>query len=394
MKRASQTAIGIDFGGTKIEVALACPDGTLLSRERLDTLAELGPQQALERTAGAVRRLEVLSREAHGACVTGYAAVAPGIVQSERILLTPNLPGWEELALAGELQRLLGLDRLPAVANDVRAGALAELRFGALRGVDPGLYISLGTGISAAVTVGGTVLAGANQAAGEIAYVDPGPGARDGSVFGPPGTAPLEEIVGGRAIGERASAELGEELTAAELFARAASAIAGDADSADRADGAARAAGGIAGNADGAERADDAARAAAIDRARAIVRETLDVLARSIANASVLIDPELIVLGGGMMASADVILAALRGHLAAAVPFPPRVAPAHFTRDASLHGAVALALLDQGAATVPAGCPRGGLDVVRIPAGVPVATAQAASGHAEESQLTTGGTIP
>jgi glucokinase len=352
MKRASQTAIGIDFGGTKIEVALACPNGTLLARERLDTLAELGPHQALERTAAAVRRLEALSREAHGACVTGYAAVAPGIVQSDRILLTPNLPGWEDLALAGELQRLLGLDHLPAVANDVRAGALAELRFGALRGIDPGLYISLGTGISAAVTVGGNVLAGANQAAGEIAYVDPGPGTRDGSVY-TPGTAPLEEIVGGKAIGERASAELGEALTAAELFARAASDIAGN--------------------------------------GAAIVRETLDVLARSIANASVLIDPELIVLGGGMMASADVILSALREHLAASVPFPPRVAPAHFTRDASLHGAVALALLDQGAATVPAECPQGGLDVVRIPTGVPAATAP---GPVEETQLTTGGTIP
>jgi glucokinase len=363
MKRASQTAIGIDFGGTKIEVALACPDGTLLARERLDTLAELGPHQALERTAAAVRSLEVLSREAHGVCVTGYAAVAPGIVQSDRILLTPNLPGWEELALAGELQRLLGLDHLPAVANDVRAGALAELRFGALRGVDPGLYISLGTGISAAVTVGGTVLEGANQAAGEIAYVDPGCGARDGSAPGTPGTAPLEEIVGGKAIGERAGAELGEELTAAELFARAAS--------------------GIAGSAGDAEDADDAEDRAAIGRARAIVRETLDVLARSIANASVLIDPELIVLGGGMMASADVILSALREHLAAAVPFPPRLAPAHFTRDASLHGAVALALLDQGAATVPAGCPQGGLDIVRIPAGVPVATAPGAPGHVE-----------
>ena len=358
MKRASQTAIGIDFGGTKIEVALACPNGTLLARERLETLAELGPYQALERTAAAVHRLEALSREAHAANVTGYAAVAPGIVQNDRILLTPNLPGWENLALARELQRLLDLDHLPAVGNDVRAGALAELRFGALRGVDPGLYISLGTGISAAVTIGGNVLAGANQAAGEIAYIDPGSSAR--AAAHQPGTAPLEEIVGGKAIGERASAELGENLTAAELFARVEGEHAG----------------------------------AASTPAHAIVRETLDVLARSIANISVLIDPELVVLGGGMMASADVILPALREHLAAAVPFPPRVAPAHFTRDASLHGAVALALFHQGAATASAARPPGALDVVRIPGGgLPGMTAPTAPGAVEESQLTTGGTI-
>ena len=358
MKRASQTAIGIDFGGTKIEVALACAKGTLLATERLDTLAELGPHQALERTAAAVRRLETLSRETHAANVTGYAAVAPGIVQSDRILLTPNLPGWEDLALARELQRLLDLDHLPAVGNDVRAGALAELRFGALRGVDPGLYISLGTGISAAVTIGGTVLAGANHAAGEIAYVDPGLRARDGSAYGP-GTAPLEEIVGGKAIGERASAELGEEMTAAELFAR------------------------VANGNDGP----------ATPRAHAIVREVLDALARSIANISVLIDPELVVLGGGMMASADVILPALREHLAVAVPFPPHVGPAHFTRDASLHGAVALALSNHGAATASAAYVQGGLDVVRIPGGAPMTPAPGTPGTVEESQLTTGGCI-
>ena len=338
MRCASGTAIGIDFGGTKIEVALARADGTLLERERLETRAELGPRQALERTAAAVRRLEIRAREAHEASVTGYAAVAPGIVQSDRILLTPNLPGWENLALATELQHLLGLEHAPAVGNDVRAGALAELRFGALRGVDPGLYISLGTGIAAAVTVGGRVLAGANQAAGEIAYMDPGLAVPPHG----PGIAPLEEFVGGKAIGERASALLGENVTAAELFTRAAS-----------------------GN---------------DEPARKIVHETLDVLARSITNIAALIDPQLVVLGGGMMASADAILPALRDRLATSVPFPPHVAPAHFTRDASLHGAVALALghgltADQAAA---AARPRP-LDVVCI--------------SAEQSQLTTGGTI-
>jgi glucokinase len=301
MQYASQTVIGIDFGGTKIEAALARVDGTLLERERLDTHAQRGPQQALERAAQAVRRLQARAGEEHGATVAGYAAVAPGIVQRERILLTPNLPGWEDVALGRALQDVLGLEHQPAVGNDVRAGAMAELRFGALRGADPGLYISLGTGISSAVTVGGRVLAGANQAAGEIAYVDPDGGARRA-----PGSAPLEEIVGGRSIGERASALLGEQLTAAEVFARAAT--------------------------------DEAA--------HAIVRETLDVLARSIANICALIDPELVVLGGGMMASADVILPALSAHLTSALPFPPRVAAAHFTRDASLHGAVALALFE------------------------------------------------
>jgi predicted NBD/HSP70 family sugar kinase len=427
MKRVGETAIGIDFGGTKIEVALADVDGTLLERERLETRAELGPRQALERAAAAVRRMEALAREAHSATVTGYAAVAPGIVQRDRILLTPNLPGWEDLSLASELQALLNLDLAPAVANDVRGGALAELRFGALRGIDPGLYISLGTGIAAAVTVAGTVVMGFNQAAGEIAYVDPGlgseptesttartanhhpvaltsadsesdsddsqgrgtagrgvreshrPGAAPLEEFvggsadsdsdsgdsqgrgaaGPgvreshrPGAAPLEEFVGGKAIGERASARLGQQITAAEIFARAA---------ADPAD----------------------------EIARSVVSETLDVLARAIANIATLIDPELIVLGGGMMGSADVILPGLRERFAADasyLPFPPRLAVAHFTRDASLHGAVALALEQSHSHGHAASCPRP-LDVVRIPA----VSGPGTTNPVEGSQLTTGG---
>jgi predicted NBD/HSP70 family sugar kinase len=460
MKHVGETAIGIDFGGTKIEVALADVDGVLLERERLETRAELGPRQALERAAAAVRRMEALARETHSASVTGYAAVAPGIVQRDRILLTPNLPGWEDLSLASELQALLNLDSAPAVANDVRGGALAELRFGALRGIDPGLYISLGTGIAAAVTVGGTVVMGFNQAAGEIAYVDPGlgsdpaesttasharhepadsdadsddsqglrsaepgvreshrpgatsleeivgvsgdldsddsrklgraePGVRESHRPGAapreeivggsadsssdsddsrglggaepgvrgshrPGAAPLEEFVGGKAIGERASARLGRAITAAEIFARAA---------ADPAD----------------------------EIARSVVSETLDVLARAIANIATLIDPELIVLGGGMMGSAGVILPGLRERFAADasyLPFPPRLAAAHFTRDASLHGAVALALEHShnhggGHAAL---CSRP-LGVVRIPA----VSGPGTTNPVEGSQLTTGG---
>jgi glucokinase len=293
-----RTAVGIDFGGTNIEVALADGQGTLLERVRMDTRAEQGPDQALERAVSAARQLERRSLQAHGMEVGAYAAVSPGVIQSDRILFTPNLPGWERIALARRLERALGVGSV-AVCNDVRAGALAELRFGSLRGVDPGVYLSLGTGIAAALTVGGDVVSGAHQAAGEIGYVDPG-----GTCAGPvaDGHAPLEQIVGGKALGERASELLGADLTAEALFQR-----------------------------------QDAA-------AQHIVRAALGALAAAIANIAVFIDPERIVVGGGMMASSDMILPALAAHLARAVPFPPQVVAAHFAEDASLYGAVALAL--------------------------------------------------
>ncbi|MEU4114853.1 ROK family protein [Kitasatospora sp. NPDC028055] len=298
--RPAHTVIGVDFGGTKTELALADPHGTILVRKRLATLAEQGPDQALVRAAEAVRQLALESETRFDAPVTAHAAVAPGIIQSHRILLTPNLPGWEELALSARLAEEFGVPTVP-VANDVRAGALAELRLGELRDVDPGLYINLGTGLAAALAVGGRIVYGANQAAGEIAYVNPGDAPLNAVATG---RAPLEELLGGRQLAERAKELLGEAATGGDLF-----------------------------------RSTDPA-------ARALAHRTLTVLATALANMAALVDPARIVLGGGMMSAAAEILPALERLLADALPFPTELKVARFRRDASLHGAIVLALDD------------------------------------------------
>ena len=290
----SGTVVAVDIGGTKIDIALADETGRILQRIRLDTRADDGPDQAIERILESIRSLT----DGSPTTSTRYAAVCAGVVRPEGVLFAPNLPGWEQVALADRLEHALGGQQV-SVANDVHAGALAELRFGALREVDPGLYLSLGTGVAAAVTIGGQVVAGAHRAAGELAYVtlDSTAPADIGS-----GRAPLEEIVGGRGLGARASAALGEPVTAAELFART------------------------------------------DPPARRLVDEALDALGAAIANAAVLLDPARVVIGGGMIGSAETIVPVLSAHLERAVPFPPEIQSAHFAQDASLHGAVALAL--------------------------------------------------
>ncbi|WP_067573793.1 ROK family protein [Nocardia acidivorans] len=296
---ASEFAVvGVDFGGTKTDIALADARGTILLRERLDTRTDLGPDHILGRTAATVRRLEQTAREGHGLPVIGWAAVAPGIIRADGIQLTPNLPGWERLALSARLASEFGVPAV-RVANDVRAAALAELRFGALRGIDTGIYVSLGTGIAAALIVGGQVISGAHQAAGEIGYMNPG-SSPVGAVAA--GHAPLEELVAGRGLGQRASARLGESVSSAELF----------------------------------RRTDPAA--------REFVRRSLEILATALANLAVFVDPARIVIGGGMMAAAEVILPALTDLVASATAFAPEFRAAHFPEDASLHGAVTLAL--------------------------------------------------
>ena len=297
---ARDFVLAIDFGGTKTAVASADMTGSIRIQARLDTNAAGGAQQLLERTSALARALiERTSTKVRGQCVA-VGVVTPGVVYDSGILLSPNIPGWDQVPLRETLRTSLSISSV-FVANDVKAATMAEMRWGALKGADPAVYLSLGTGIAAAIVSGGRVITGAHGASGEIGYnlrsvLDTSGAAQ--------GRAPLEEAIGGRFIGERASLLLGETLSAADVFAHA-----------------------------------DV-------RARFLVDEALAELATHIANLAILIDPARIAVGGGLMSSGEIILQALAFRLAYAVPFPPEIVPARFLNDASLHGAIALALTE------------------------------------------------
>ena len=296
--RAHNFVVAIDFGGTKVAVATADMEGSILKQARLDTHASQGAQQLLERTTGTAQALiERTMEEVGGQCVA-VGVSTPGVVHDDGVLLSPNIPGWEQVSLRETMRASLHVPTVVA-ANDVKAAAMAEVLWGALKGADPAVFLSLGTGIAAAIVMGGRVVTGAHGASGEIGYnlrsVLDTSGAANGR-------APLEEAIGGRFIGERASLLLGEPLSTAELFAHP------------------------------------------DIRARFLVDETLAELATHVANLAILIDPARIAVGGGLMSSGDVILHALTFRLEYAVPFPPEIVPARFLQDASLYGAIALAL--------------------------------------------------
>jgi glucokinase len=284
----------LDFGGTKIALATATPAGEILEQARIDTEPAQGAQRALARAMEAA--LTLLARTG-GRCLA-VGAVCPGLPREDRVLLAPNVPGWGDLAFEREIRAGLGVERV-AVRNDVKAAAEAELRWGALRGADPAVFLSLGTGIAATIAAGGRVLEGAHGASGELAYVLSG--ADEDAAFAD-GHAPLEERAGGRFVGERASAVAGRALTAAEAFA-----------------------------------SDD-------PRVAALVDATLDELAVHVANLATLVDPERIAVGGGLMGSPDRVLGAIRRRLDRAAPFPPELVAARFVHDGALRGALALAL--------------------------------------------------
>ncbi|OLZ51227.1 ROK family protein [Amycolatopsis keratiniphila] len=290
--------LGIDFGGTKVAIGLADRAGSLLVTRRLDTDAQAGAEQVVSRALAAARKL--LADEGAADRLVAIGVVSPGIVLEDRILLAPNVPGWEEL----RLRELVAaeFEGVPIeVGTDAKAAALAEWRWGALADTDPAVFLSLGTGIAAAVLVGGRLLTGANGAAGEIGYNLLSPQDTDGFAGG---AAPLEEAVGGRGLGGRASVLLGRPVTAGELF------------------GLAR------------ENA----------QAKELVGAALDELSMHVANLAIALDPQRIAVGGGLVRSADILLPALRERLAGAVPFPPELVSAKFDQDASLLGAIAIAL--------------------------------------------------
>jgi glucokinase len=282
--------LGIDFGGTKMAIGIGDADGRLLISERVPTHASRGARQALDRALDLAQKLITET----GGTLHAAGIASPGLVRDDGIDLAPNVPGWEQLRLAEAVRNHLGITRV-RVANDLNAAALAELHRGALSDADPGLVIGLGTGIAAAITVNGAVMQGHHGAAGEIAYAVSGPG-------WPTTPEPrLEAEFSGRALDE-----LADSLTLP---------------------------GGAAG-------------LCAAARPPGPVRDALaarvDELARHIVTCCLLVDPQRLVLVGGV-ARDELVRELLIERLSRALPFVPEVVVSGFAQDAALFGSLILA---------------------------------------------------
>jgi len=288
--------LGLDFGGSKIAVAVASADGRRLAEAVVATDPTLGARPNLARGIGAAR--DLLAEVAPGRTPAAVGAATFGIPEMHGIGLAPAIAGWEQLSLARELSKAFGCERV-RVATDVKAGAAAEVRFGALAGHDPALYVNLGTGLAVALVVGGDVVLGANGAAGEIGYnlLTPDDVGHDERPM-------LEGRVSGTGLAVAARASICEDLTAAEVFERA-----------------------------------------PVDaRLASLVEELVRHLCFHVVNLAVALNPSRIAVGGGLVGSWDQLEAPLRRALDAAVPFPPQLVVGAFPFDAALVGAVALAL--------------------------------------------------
>lgn len=209
----AETLLGIDLGGTKVACALGDARGGIRAHLRRPTEPSGDPRRDVERLA---EDLRTLVREAGlglgDVARIGVSVPGPYDPGSGRVLRPPNLPGWEDVPVRDWLQELLGLPVW--LENDANAAALAEWHFGAARGAEHAVYLTMSTGVGAGLVLGGRLYRGVRGGAGEVGHVQlEWEGERCGC--GLRGCA--EAYLGGRSWTARLRAETPPESLAARL---------------------------------------------------------------------------------------------------------------------------------------------------------------------------------
>jgi glucokinase len=166
MKGKKSWAMGIDLGGTKVEIAEVDREGNLGRSKRVPTEAFRGPAEVKKKLAEDIKNF---IKQA-GSPPLGIGIGVAGVVDPRRgvVRLGPNL-GWTDVPIKEELERAVNLPVV--VGNDVRSATRGEWLFGAGKGCDDFICIFVGTGIGGGIVSGGRLLSGVNYTAGEIGHM-------------------------------------------------------------------------------------------------------------------------------------------------------------------------------------------------------------------------------
>jgi glucokinase len=306
--------LGIDLGGTKIAAGLVDESGAVSGRRSVATPARDGAAAVLAAIVELAREVIGSVPDTPVGCGIGAAGVIDPVT-GDVLSATGSLPGWSGTALRTELSALLDL---PVLAmNDVQAHSLGEAVRGAGAGHSSVLTVAAGTGIGGALVVDGSLLRGRHGAAGHYGHIV------SADAVGRPcpcgGTGHVESVASGPALRNLYLESGGDAADAREVFALAAT---------------------------GDQRAQ-----AAIDRAAT----ALGVLIGGLVNE---IDPDLVVLAGGLADSGDswtsCVTAAARREMLPLLRGCP-IVPARLGSDSALVGA---ALAFERARPLPKGTPQ------------------------------------
>jgi glucokinase len=310
-------AIGIDIGGTKTAALRVTADGEILARESLETPAS-DMEATLDTMVSAARTVLSPDVRAIGIGAAGLVEAGTG-----RLIFAPNL-AWRNALLTDHLWDAIGI---PAFAdNDNNVAAWGEYRHGAARGYRHVLFVGVGTGIGGGIIVDGRLLRGAHGFAAEIGHIIVEPA---GPLCGCGNHGCWEQVASGHAL-TRAGRDAATQHPQSMIARRSG----GDP---------ARVTGPLVTE---AARAGDPV-------ARGILARVGRRLGEGIAGLVNVLDPEVVVVGGGVAAAGDLLMGSARIAFATSVEAPahrPEVplVVASLGNDAGAVGAAALALEELG----------------------------------------------
>ena len=164
-----QLTIGIDIGGTKIAGGLLTTTGRLAESLVVPTMADRGSQASLRQV---FHLIECLIRQAGGKDrIRGIGICAPGPLNPRTgvVLFPPNLPGWRNVPLGRMVLERFGVPAL--VENDANAAGLAEVLIGAAAAYRDIFYVTVSTGIGTGIIIDKKIYHGKNGVAGEGGHV-------------------------------------------------------------------------------------------------------------------------------------------------------------------------------------------------------------------------------
>jgi glucokinase len=314
----SGSFLGVDIGGTKVAVGLVDPNGRILTQVRKPMMATGTAHAALEAVTGAI---DSLSSSASGGGFQSIGICAPGPLDPKTgvVLNPPNLPCWRNFPLA---EKIAAKYRMPVkVDNDANAAALAETRWGAARGFRYVFYATIGTGIGTGIVLDGGIYHGHTGSAGEGGHMSID---YRGPFCGCGKRGCIEVLAAGPAIGARARAKLATEPTRRSTILDLAkgsvpavtSELVGQAY--------------IAGDA----------------LAQEILLETIEVLTPWLGNIVDLLDPDVLVMGGGVAAMLKPFFDEIKNRLPRCCVNPGAskipLLMAHYGPDAGIAGGAAL----------------------------------------------------
>jgi glucokinase len=278
--------LGVDVGGTKVAVGIVDRQGKILAQGRRAMVAQGTAEAAFDAVTAAID--SILSPTKDNVSSIGICAPGPLDPKSGVVLNPPNLPCWRNFPLAEKISAKYGVP--VKVDNDANAAALAETRWGAARGYRYVFYATIGTGIGTGIVFDGTIYHGKTGSAGEGGHVSID---YRGPVCGCGKRGCIEILAAGTAIAVRARAKLQADPARHSIVL-------------DLADGKiASVTSELVGR----------AYAAGDALAREVLTETAELLTVWLGNIVDLLDPDVLVMGGGVAAMLQPFFADIKNGL-------------------------------------------------------------------------------